>query len=143
MKERTCAQYIFCSIEIWLVMNIKLTDKLSQVYFLSTIPCSFFSKISMQRVSLTFFPSYAKGTIYILNLIMKNSNFSSKMAVLFFKVFSFIIYTLLHAFEPCVIKFFPFCMWHLQNIVLSNNVEFNENKFFSGLNVHAIFYICW
>ena len=36
---------------------------------------------------------------YILSLIMKNSNFSSKMASLFFKVFSFMIYTLLHAFE--------------------------------------------
>ena len=30
---------------------------------------------------------------------MKNSNLSSKMALLFFNVFSFMIYTLLHAFE--------------------------------------------
>ena len=48
---------------------------------------------------------------------MKNSNLSSKMALLFFKVFSFMIYRLLHAFEPYVITFFPFRLRHLQNMV--------------------------
>ena len=43
--------------------------------------------------------TYTRGIIYILSLIMKNSSLSSKMALLFFKVLSFIIYTLLYAFE--------------------------------------------
>ena len=43
-----------------------------------------------------------RGTIYILSLIMKSSNLSSKTALLFFKVFSFLIYTLLYAFEHFV-----------------------------------------
>ena len=47
---------------------------------------------------------------------MKNSNLSSKKALLFFKVFFFIIYTLLYAFEPCVIALFPFRLRHLQNM---------------------------
>ena len=64
------------------------------------------------------------------------------MALLFFKLFSFMIYTLLHAFEPRVIAFFPFRLRHLQNMVLSNYVGSNENKSFSRLNVHAIFDIC-
>ena len=84
-----------------------------------------------------------KGTIYILSLIIKNSNLSSKMTLFFFKVFSFMVYTLLHAFEPCVRAFFPFRLRHLQNIVLSNYVGSNKNKSCSRLNVHAIFYICW
>ena len=86
---------------------------------------------------------HAWGSIYILSLIMKNSNLSSKIALLFFKVFSFMIYTLLHAFEPCVIAFFPFRLRHLKNMVFSNYVGFNENKYFLRLNVHEIFYICW
>ena len=84
-----------------------------------------------------------RGTIYILSLIVKNSNLSSKMALFFFKVFSFMIYTFLHTFQPCVIAFFSFRSRHLQNMVLSNYVRSNENKSFSGLNFHAIFYICW
>ena len=45
----------------------------------------------------TIFTPHTRGTTYILSLIMKNM--SSKMALLFFKVFSFVIYTLLHTFE--------------------------------------------
>ena len=40
-----------------------------------------------------------RGTIYILSLIMKISNLSLKMSLLFLKVFSFMIYRLLYAFE--------------------------------------------
>ena len=38
-----------------------------------------------------------------------------KIALFFFKVFSFIIYTLFHAFELCFIACFPLCLRHLQN----------------------------
>ena len=101
------------------------------------------SFLLFRRVKFDSLLVNTKGTIYILILIMKNSNLSLKMALLFFKVFSFTIYTLMHAFEPCVIAFFPFRLRHLQNMVLSNYVESNLNKSFSRLNVHAIFYICW
>lgn len=44
-------------------------------------------------------------TIYILNLIINRSNLSLKITLLFFKIFSFIIYTLLHVFKPFVIAY--------------------------------------
>ena len=74
---------------------------------------------------------------------MKNSELSLKINVFFIKVFSFGIYTLLHAFEPCVIAFLTFRLRHLQNMVLSNYAGSNENKSFSRPNVHAMFYICY
>ena len=63
------------------------------------------------------------------------------MALLFFKVFSFVIYKLFHAFESCFIAFFLFCLRHLQNMVLSNYVGFNKNKFFSELCSCNILYV--
>ena len=60
---------------------------------------------------------------------MKNSNFLSKMALFFFKLFSFMIYTLLHAFLPCVIAFFPFRLKHFQNMVFERiNGFFSRQK---------------
>ena len=81
---------------------------------------------------------YTMGTIYSLSLIMKNSNLSWKIAPLFFKVFFFMFYRLLHAFGPCVVAFFPFRLRHLQNMILSNYMESNVRKSFSRLNVY-----CW
>ena len=51
------------------------------------------------RVTTFIRQIYTRSTIYILSLMMKNSNLSPKMSLLFFKVFSFMIYTLLHALK--------------------------------------------
>ena len=57
---------------------------------------------------------------------MKNSNLSSKIALLFFKVFSFMIYILLHALYEFV------CINRLLYLfeILSNYEGSNEKKFF-------------
>ena len=51
--------------------------------------------------------SDTRGTINILSLIMKSSNLSSKLTFLVFKVFCFMIYTLLHVFE----HFLSICLY--------------------------------
>ena len=63
------------------------------------------SLLQVQNSTMILVPN-TRNTIYILILIMKNSDLSSKMALLFFKVFSFMIYTFLHAFQPCVLAFY-------------------------------------
>ena len=73
---------------------------------------------TIDGVIFTTMKDDTRGTVYILSLIMKNSNLASKMTLLFFKVFPFIIYTLFHAFEPCLIALFPFRLRHLQNMIL-------------------------
>ena len=48
--------FVFYSNKIKLDINIKLTDKLSLIYFLPTIPRSFFSKNLCKGFRLRFFP---------------------------------------------------------------------------------------
>ena len=52
------------------------------------------------------------------------------MAILFSRIFSFVIYRFLHAIEPCVIAFFPFRLRHLENMVLSNYVGSEREQIF-------------
>ena len=83
-----------------------------------------------------------RGTIYILSLIMKISNLSSKW------LYCFSEYSPLWSIHFCMrsnISWAFVCTKRILHLFefLSNYVGSNENKSFSQLNVHTIFYICW
>ena len=57
---------------------------------------------------------------YISGLENKNKYESTKIALLFFKIFPIKVYTLLHAFEPIVETLLPLWLGYLQKICILN-----------------------
>lgn len=81
-----------------------------------------------------------RSTIYILSLIIKKISF----VIYIFKIFSFMTYTLLYAFEPFAKALFPLRLMHLHNMVFKCiNGFFCRRKSFFFLDIRVVRQDMW